>query len=171
MQSGRLATPSRRFPHTIGRPLHVLSPMHEHGHTMLSVASGAHRRVTRLRFQSLVTNAHRPYGSLTVTPQLSRRVSETSLIPLERTKPRRRTQFQRPHLPHPLARDCERRLSENRSSVLPATLRADRLCATPVLEASDRKVNAPEVTHIEVVRHVAAVRPAPRSWIDMRAVI
>jgi hypothetical protein len=32
-QSGRLATRSRIFQHTICRPLHVLSSMHEHGHT------------------------------------------------------------------------------------------------------------------------------------------
>ena len=38
-------------------------------------------------------------------------------------------------------------------------------------EGSDREVNAPEKTHLEVIRHVAAVRPAPRRWIDVRAVI
>ena len=40
-----------------------------------------------------------------------------------------------------------------------------------ILRASDREVNAPEETHLEVVRHVAAVRPTPRRWIDVRAVI
>jgi hypothetical protein len=40
-----------------------------------------------------------------------------------------------------------------------------------LLRASDREVNAPEETHLEVVRHVAAVRTAPRRWIDVRAVI
>ena len=37
--------------------------------------------------------------------------------------------------------------------------------------ASDREVNAPEETHFEVVRHVAAVRPTPRRRIDVRAMI
>ena len=40
-----------------------------------------------------------------------------------------------------------------------------------ILRASDREVNPPEETHLEVVRHVAAVRPTPRRWIDVRAVI
>jgi hypothetical protein len=40
-----------------------------------------------------------------------------------------------------------------------------------ILRASDREVNAPEETYLEVVRHVAAVRPTPRRWIDVRAVI
>lgn len=71
----------------------------------------------------------------------------------------------------PAHRDCERRFGENRSRILPATPGADRLCATPVLGGSDWEVNAPEKTHIEIVRHVAAVCPPPRSWIDMRAVI
>ena len=40
-----------------------------------------------------------------------------------------------------------------------------------ILRASDREVNAPEETHLEVVRHAAAVRPTPGRWIDVRAVI
>jgi hypothetical protein len=40
-----------------------------------------------------------------------------------------------------------------------------------ILRASDREVNPPEKTHLEVVRHVAAVRPTPRRRIDVRAVI
>src|SRR5262245_17190916 len=40
-----------------------------------------------------------------------------------------------------------------------------------ILRASDREVNAPEETHLEVVRQVAAVRPTPRRWIDVRAMI
>ncbi len=40
-----------------------------------------------------------------------------------------------------------------------------------ILRASDREVNAPEETYLEVVRHVAAVRPTPRRWINVRAVI
>ena len=41
----------------------------------------------------------------------------------------------------------------------------------PFLRASDREVNAPEETHIEIVRHVAAVRPTPCRRIDVCAVI
>ena len=43
--------------------------------------------------------------------------------------------------------------------------------ARRVLRASDGEVNAPEETHLEVVRNVAAVCPTPRRWIDVRAVI
>ena len=57
-----------------------------------------------------------------------------------------------------------------RSSIAPASaLKA--LNREIILRASDREVNAPEETHLEVVRHVAAVRPTPRRWIDVRAVI
>jgi hypothetical protein len=57
-----------------------------------------------------------------------------------------------------------------RSAIAPATaLKA--LNREIILRASDREVNAPEEAHLEVVRHVAAVRPTPRRWIDVRAVI
>jgi hypothetical protein len=57
-----------------------------------------------------------------------------------------------------------------RSAIAPASaLKA--LNREIILRASDREVNAPEETHLEVVRHVAAVRPTPRRWIDVRAVI
>lgn len=57
-----------------------------------------------------------------------------------------------------------------RSAIAPASaLKA--LNREIILRASDREVNAPEETYLEVVRHVAAVRPTPRRWIDVRAVI
>jgi hypothetical protein len=45
------------------------------------------------------------------------------------------------------------------------------IICTVTVPASDLEVNAPEETHLEVVRRVAAVRPAPGRWIGMGAVI